>query len=192
VTPIGGEELPRGARPGEKVLQRPDLGWGIGHRVECDSTAVGVHLQRADPPHRDANAFSRTAPEWHAPDAIGPLCGSLREFCTRCAPHSGPRRAKRAKRYWQPAKGRCGDIKGRSPLAGLWPDGEQKASVRRPRQPQAIGALARRRRSGETNHLTWLSASGRRHHKRLGSDVRNLRTVGRDRERQSASTIRSI
>ena len=48
----------------------------------------------------------------------GPLCGSLREFCTDSDPHSGPSRAKRDKRYWQPAKGLRGDIKRRSPLAG--------------------------------------------------------------------------
>ena len=34
------------------------------------------------------------------------------------APHSGPGRAKRGRRYWRPAKGFRGDITGRSPLAG--------------------------------------------------------------------------
>jgi hypothetical protein len=56
---------------------------------------------------------------------LGPLCGSLREFCTHCDPHSGPRRAERAQEtLCQPAEGLRGDIKGRSPLAG-WttPDG---------------------------------------------------------------------
>jgi len=53
------------------------------------------------------------------PTSIGPLCGPEREFRTHCArPHSGPSRAKRGKRYWQPAEGLRGDIKGRSPLAG--------------------------------------------------------------------------
>jgi hypothetical protein len=36
---------------------------------------------------------------------IGPLCGSLREFWTRWASHSGPGRAEHAKRSWQPGKG---------------------------------------------------------------------------------------
>src|SRR5258706_15293481 len=45
---------------------------------------------------------------------LGPLCGSLREFCTRCDRHSGPRRAERAKRHWRPAKGSAG-YQGRSP-----------------------------------------------------------------------------
>ena len=31
--------------------------------------------------------------------------GPLREFCTRCASHSGPSRAQRGRRYWQPASG---------------------------------------------------------------------------------------
>jgi hypothetical protein len=49
----------------------------------------------------------------------GPLCGPERECCSRCAePHSGPRRAKRGQRYWRPAKGFRGDIKGRNPSAG--------------------------------------------------------------------------
>ena len=50
---------------------------------------------------------------------IGPLCAPLREFCTRCAPHSGPSRAERGKRYWRPAKGLRGNIKGLSLLAGF-------------------------------------------------------------------------
>ena len=37
-----------------------------------------------------------------------------REFRTRCDPHSGPGRAKRAKKYWQPAKGSPG-YRGLSP-----------------------------------------------------------------------------
>ena len=50
---------------------------------------------------------------------LGPLCGSLREFCTHCDPHSGPRRAERAQEtLCQPAERLRGDIKGRSPLAG--------------------------------------------------------------------------
>jgi hypothetical protein len=62
----------------------------------------------------------------------GPLYGSKREFRTRCVatqlgeprvasvsvPYSGPSRAQRGQRYWEPAKGLRGDIKGRSPLAG--------------------------------------------------------------------------
>jgi len=40
---------------------------------------------------------------------IGPLYGSLRKFCTRCVlyvePHSGPRRAERAKRCWPTSRG---------------------------------------------------------------------------------------
>jgi hypothetical protein len=34
----------------------------------------------------------------------GPLCGPLREFCTRCD-RTAVRRAERARRYWQAAKG---------------------------------------------------------------------------------------
>jgi len=30
--------------------------------------------------------------------SLGALCGPRREFCTRCGPHSGPRRAERAER----------------------------------------------------------------------------------------------
>jgi hypothetical protein len=41
--------------------------------------------------------------------------GSLREFRTRCNSHSGPGRAERAKRYWQPAKGLRGNIRGGAP-----------------------------------------------------------------------------
>ena len=48
---------------------------------------------------------------------LGPLCGSLREFRSRRHPHSGPRRAKRAKRYWHPAKGSA-RISRAEPLAG--------------------------------------------------------------------------
>src|SRR5262249_26426893 len=33
---------------------------------------------------------------------------SLWEFCSRCDPHSGHRRAERAKRYWEPAPGSAG------------------------------------------------------------------------------------
>ena len=52
--------------------------------------------------------------------AAGPLCGPERKFRSRCArPRSGPSRAKRGKRYWQPAKGLRGDINGRSFLAGF-------------------------------------------------------------------------
>jgi len=54
---------------------------------------------------------------------IGPLYGSLRKFCTRCVlyvePHSGPRRAERAKMMLanQP-RGAAGDIKAQGPSAG--------------------------------------------------------------------------
>lgn len=48
----------------------------------------------------------------------GPLFGSTREFHTRCVrPHSGPSRAERGKRYWQPGKG-SGEILSAEPLAG--------------------------------------------------------------------------
>jgi dolichyl-phosphate-mannose-protein mannosyltransferase len=50
--------------------------------------------------------------------ALGPLCGSLREVCARRGSHSGPGRAERAKRYWQPAKGVAG-ISRAALLAGL-------------------------------------------------------------------------
>lgn len=46
------------------------------------------------------------------------LGGSLRESCSRCDARSAPERAQRAQKYWQPATGRCGDIKRRSPFAG--------------------------------------------------------------------------
>jgi outer membrane receptor for ferrienterochelin and colicin len=50
---------------------------------------------------------------------IGPLGGSLRDFCTRCESHSGPRRAKLAERSWRPAAGIRGDVKLWSLVAGL-------------------------------------------------------------------------
>jgi hypothetical protein len=50
---------------------------------------------------------------------VGPLCGSSREPCTRCAPHSGPRRAERAKKNWQPAKGSVG-YQRQSPWLAYW------------------------------------------------------------------------
>jgi outer membrane protein assembly factor BamD len=49
---------------------------------------------------------------------FGPLCGSLREFRTRCDPHSGPRaREARQRDTGEPAKGLCADTKGQRPLA---------------------------------------------------------------------------
>jgi hypothetical protein len=49
-------------------------------------------------------------------EGIGPLCGSLRESCSRCESQGGPGRAKRGKRYWQTAEGLCGDIRRQRPL----------------------------------------------------------------------------
>src|SRR6058998_3713560 len=51
---------------------------------------------------------------------FGPLCASVREFCTRCVPHSGPRRAERARKYWKPAKSSVG-ISRAELLVGSWP-----------------------------------------------------------------------
>ena len=65
-----------------------------------------------------ANLAPHHPPSRHRLQVFGPLCGSLREFCTHCDPHSGPSRAERRKRNWQPAEGLGGDIKGRRPLAG--------------------------------------------------------------------------
>jgi inner membrane protein len=65
---------------------------------------------------------------------IGPLCGSSREFCTRCDPQSGPRRAERARRYWQPGKGSAG-IPRAEPLAG-----SRRAPGARDGRPGAIAA----------------------------------------------------
>ncbi len=54
---------------------------------------------------------------------IGPQCDPKREFRTRCAPLFGRIAVLGArgapKGYWQPAAGLGGDIKGRSPVAGL-------------------------------------------------------------------------
>jgi hypothetical protein len=49
---------------------------------------------------------------------IGPLCGSLREFDTRRDPHSGPSARRAPRDTGDQPRGRCGDIKGQSPLAG--------------------------------------------------------------------------
>jgi polyferredoxin len=38
----------------------------------------------------------------------GPLSGSFRESCSRCDPLSGPSRAERGRRYWQPVEGSAG------------------------------------------------------------------------------------
>jgi hypothetical protein len=81
-------------------------------------------------------------------DEIGPLCGPKREFCTRCVrPHSGPSRAKRGNRYWQPVKGLGGDIKGRSPLTGSEIVQDNSAThYRNPNRDQARGDWDRSRR----------------------------------------------
>jgi hypothetical protein len=63
----------------------------------CSSSSRSIRLLTS------SSNFLRLVVSW--PRRIGPLCGSLREFCTRCDPHNGPRRAERAKRFWQPAKG---------------------------------------------------------------------------------------
>ena len=70
--------------------------------------------------------------------ALGPLCGSLREFRTRCDAPSGPRRAKRAKRDWQPAKGTAG-ISRAEPLAGSMVDPRAGRHVPRPARPSGSG-----------------------------------------------------
>jgi hypothetical protein len=48
----------------------------------------------------------------------GPLCASLREFCTPCGRMAVPAARSAAKRDCQPAEGLRRDIKGRGPLAG--------------------------------------------------------------------------
>ena len=50
--------------------------------------------------------------------ATGLLCGSSRDCCTDCDPLSSPRRAERAQRYSQPAKGSA-ETSGEQPLAGF-------------------------------------------------------------------------
>jgi hypothetical protein len=72
----------------------------------------------------DAARFAKPMPQarWsegaQSVASVRPLCGSEREFCTRCGPHNGPGARSAPSRHCQPAKGIHPDIKGRH-LAGL-------------------------------------------------------------------------
>jgi hypothetical protein len=77
--------------------------------------------------------------------------------CTRCDPHSGPRRVERARRYWQPGKGSAG-IPRAAPLFGKetarWPGSTALVWRRLASEPaRAAGrcaAAAAARSSGES------------------------------------------
>jgi hypothetical protein len=87
-----------------------------GQTVGAALPVAWVDIAEPDPPRSATPSTDVFNQGWARGGAsFGPLCGPKREFCTRCVrPHSGPSRAKRGKRHWQPVKGLGGDIKGRS------------------------------------------------------------------------------
>jgi hypothetical protein len=84
---------------------------GVSRLQHMRPASAGVRsktrIQEQDPHlHRIENC----SPHWTI-SGTGPLCGSLREFCTHCDPHSGPRRAERAQETLrQPAEGLRAEI----------------------------------------------------------------------------------
>ena len=80
---------------------------------------------------------------------IEPLCGSMRESCTRCDPHSGPRRAKRAKRYWA-----LWGYQAAEPLAGYRGSGSASRRI----SSSSAGGKSSARSSGRGTHfISWPS-----------------------------------